>query len=74
MLYQSCQLLVVKLLLLVGALAGVQAAFAQAAKANDYRLNAVDGCFIKALKNRSYVDVPLSNFANSKIHAVAHPR
>ncbi len=41
---------------------------------NDYRLNPTDGCFIKALKNRSYVDVPLSSFANSKIHAVPHPR
>jgi hypothetical protein len=41
---------------------------------NDYRLNPTEGCFIKALKNRSYVDVPLSSFANSKIHAVPHPR
>lgn len=73
MLYQSCQLLVVKLLLLVGALAGVQAAFAQAAKANDYRLNPTRGCFIKAIKNRTYVDVDMEKFSQVKIHALAHP-
>ena len=76
MFYQSCRFLVVKIIftLIVFSTTLAVSAQTQPAVPNDYRLNAVDGCFIKALKNRSYVDVPLSNFSNSKIHAVSHPR
>lgn len=74
-LYQSCRLLVVKVLLLsLSLFGGAQIAFAQTAVANDYRLNPVQGCFIKALQNKSYVDVPLEKFSKAKIHAVSHPR
>ena len=69
---RSSRFLVI-LVLFFASLEGLQAQSSNVTS-NDYRLNPTDGCFIKALKNRSYVDVPLSNFSNSKIHAVPHPR
>lgn len=72
---QICRLFEVNILpLTILLISSTTIAHAQTNTANDYRLNPVGGCFIKAIQNRSYVDVPIAKFLNAKINALPHPR